>query len=82
VSAPGAAAALVAASDGEIVLSIVVATLLGLAWVASLVLLVFDSISLGAKIVWFLALTVLAPVAIPVYVVWRHSRRRALAGDA
>jgi hypothetical protein len=82
VSAPGAFAAVVAASDGEIVLSIVVVTVLGLAWVASLALLVFDPISLGAKIVWFLALTVLAPIAIPVYVVWRHSRHRAVAGDA
>jgi hypothetical protein len=82
VSAFGTGAWLVAASDGEIVLSIVIATVLGLAWVISLGLLVFDSISLGAKIVWFLALTVLAPIAIPVYVVWRHSRHRAVAGDA
>jgi hypothetical protein len=82
VSAFGTGAWLVAASDGEIVLSIVIATVLGLAWVISLGLLVFDSISLGAKIVWFLALTVLAPIAIPVYVVWRHSRHRAVAEDA
>jgi hypothetical protein len=81
VSAFGAAW-LVAASNGEIVLSIIVVTLLGLAWVASLALLVFDSISVGAKVVWFLALTVLAPIAIPVYVVWRRSRRSAVAGDA
>jgi hypothetical protein len=65
-----------AASTGEVVLAIVVATALGLLWLLSLVLLVFDSISVWAKILWFLVLTVLAPIAIPVYLIWRWRRRR------
>ena len=49
--------------------------LLAIAWVVSLFLLVADSISVVAKIVWFLALTCLAPIAIPVYLILRHRRR-------
>jgi hypothetical protein len=64
---------LTAASTGVIV-SIVVVTVLGLLWVLSLFLLVFDRISVGAKVVWFLALTLLAPVAIPVYLFLRWRR--------
>jgi hypothetical protein len=67
----------VAASTGEIVIAIVVATALGLLWLLSLVLMVFDSIPLWAKIVWFLLLTLLAPIAIPVYLIWRWRRRQA-----
>ena len=66
---------LIAASNG-VILSIVVVTLLGLLWLVSLFLLVLDSISVGAKVVWFLALTLLAPVAIPVYLWLRHRRLR------
>ena len=64
---------LTAASNG-LILSIVVVTVLGLLWVVSLFLLVVDRISVGAKVVWFLALTLLAPVAIPVYLWLRHRR--------
>jgi hypothetical protein len=67
----------VAASTGEIVIAIVVAAALGLLWLFSLVLLVFDSISLWAKVVWFLVLTLFAPIAIPVYLIWRWRRRQA-----
>jgi hypothetical protein len=70
---------LTAASTGVIV-SIVLATVLGLLWLFSLFLLVFDRISAGAKVVWFLALTLLAPVAIPVYLFLRW--RRPAAGAA
>lgn len=56
------------------VLLIVVATLLFLAWVVSLFLLVLDSIPFWQKVVWFLALTILAPVAIPVYLITRRAR--------
>jgi hypothetical protein len=53
---------------------------LGVLWVISLFLLVLDSISVGAKVVWFVALTLLAPVAIPVYLWLRY--RRLGGGEA
>jgi hypothetical protein len=37
-----------------------------------------DSISVGAKTIWFLALTCRARVAIPIYFVLRPRRRRDL----
>jgi hypothetical protein len=58
------------------VTSLVVVSLLFLAWLIALFALLVDSISVGAKILWFLALTCLAPVAIPVYFVLRHRRHR------
>ena len=70
---------LIAASSG-LILSIVIVSMLGLLWVISLFLLVVDSISVGAKVVWFLALTLLAPVAIPVYLWLRY--RRVRGGEA
>ena len=48
--------------------------LLFLFWVVSLFLLVTDSISVGAKILWFVFLTCLAPIAIPIYFVARARR--------
>jgi hypothetical protein len=72
-------AAVVAASTGTTVLLIVLAVGLGLAWLVSLFVLAFDTISIGAKIVWFLALTLLAPFAIPAYFLWRRSRRPTVA---
>ena len=75
----GAGAAVLATSTGMTVLLIVIAGVLALAWLVSLFALVLDTISVGAKIVWFLALTLLAPLAIPAYFLWRLSRRRALA---
>ena len=71
-------ASVVAAGDATTIALIVIASLLALAWVVSLVVLVFDPISIGAKVVVFLALTLLAPVAIPLYLLWRVSRRRAV----
>ena len=59
-----------------VVVSIVVLGLLALAWVVSLFMLVVDSISIGAKILWFVALTCLAPITIPLYLVLRHRRHR------
>lgn len=59
------------------VLGFVVAALLLVAWLVSLFLLVVDSIGVGSKIVWFLALTLLAPFAIPIYLVTRHRRMQA-----
>ena len=55
-------------------ISILVLGILAIAWVVSLFLLVVDSISVLAKIGWFLFLTCLAPIAIPVYLILRHRR--------
>jgi hypothetical protein len=74
-----AGAAVLGTSTGTTVVLIVIAVVLSLAWLVSLVVLVLDTISVGAKIVWFLALTLLAPLAIPAYFLWRRSRRKALA---
>jgi hypothetical protein len=59
------------------VISLVVLSLLFFLWLIALFMLLVDSISVGAKILWFLALTCLAPVAIPIYFVLRHRRHRA-----
>ena len=45
-------------------LEIILATILFLAWVLCLFLLVFDPLPFWQKVVWFLALTILAPIAI------------------
>lgn len=55
-------------------LEIVLLTILFLAWLLCLFLLVFDSLPFWQKVVWFLALTILAPIAIPVYLIARRSR--------
>jgi hypothetical protein len=73
------AAAFVAASTGTTVVLIVLAVALGVAWLVSLFAVAFDTISVGSKIAWFLALTLLAPFAIPAYFLWRRSRRPAVA---
>jgi hypothetical protein len=54
--------------------SILLATVLFGIWIVSLYLLVLDDISLGAKFLWFIVLTVLAPISVPVYFVLRHRR--------
>ena len=56
------------------VISIVVLGTIFLFWVIALFLLIGDSISLGAKILWFIALTCLAPFAIPLYFLARSRR--------
>ena len=48
--------------------------LLFLFWVLSLYLLVTDTIGVGAKVLWFVFLTCLAPIAIPVYFLVRARR--------
>ena len=60
-----------------LVVSIVVLGALFFLWLAALFMLVADSMSLGAKIVWFICLTCLAPIAIPVYFVTRSRRLAA-----
>jgi hypothetical protein len=61
-------------SGAGVVVLIVVLGLLALAWVVSLFMLIVDQISIGAKILWFVALTCLAPITIPLYLVLRHRR--------
>jgi hypothetical protein len=60
-------------------ISIVVLGSIFLFWIVSLFLLVGDSISFGAKILWFIALTCLAPFAIPLYFLARARRAQAPA---
>ena len=55
-------------------LSIVVLGGLFLLWLFTLVVIVSDSISVLAKILWFLLVTCIAPLAIPVYLFWHHIR--------
>jgi len=73
---------MVAASTTEIVLSLTVATILFLIWLYSMFVLVLDDISFGAKVLWFLALVLLLPIAVPTYLFLRHRRRRASSAAA
>jgi hypothetical protein len=73
-----AAGALLVASNG-VVISIVVATVLGVLWLVTMVAVALDSISVGGKILWWVLVTLLAPIAIPVYFVLRHRRSTAAA---
>jgi len=57
-----------------LVVSIVVLGGLFFLWLTALFMLVADSIGLGAKIVWFICLTCLAPITIPIYFVTRTRR--------
>lgn len=60
-----------------VVLAIVVAVVLVVAWLVALTMAIMDTTSAGEKVVWCIALTVLAPIAIPVYFVVRSRRRRS-----
>jgi hypothetical protein len=64
-------------SGAGVVVSIVVLGLLAIAWLVSLFLVIVDSISVAAKILWFVALTCLAPITIPLYLILRHRRHSA-----
>jgi hypothetical protein len=55
-------------------LSIVVLGGLFLIWLATLFVIATDSISAFAKIVWFVLVTCVAPLAIPVYLIVHHRR--------
>ena len=68
------------ATTAELVIGLTLATALFVAWVVSLVLLVADSISTGSKVLWFVLLTILAPISVPVYLFLR--RRRGASGAA
>jgi hypothetical protein len=67
----------VTSGAGAVVSAIVLGLLFAL-WVWALFAIVADSIGAGAKIFWFVAVTCLAPIAVPVYMVLRH-RRHATA---
>ena len=75
----GALASIQLTSGIGVVLSIIVLGGLFLIWLVCLFLLVTDSISVLGKIVWFILLTCLAPIAIPVYLILRHRRTVQLA---
>ena len=47
----------------------------------ALFLIVGDTISAGAKLLWFVLVTCLAPLAIPVYLVLRHHRHSHAVGS-
>ena len=66
-------------SGWGVLISIIVLGGLFILWIFCLFLLVTDSISVLAKIVWFVVLTCLAPLAIPLYLILRHYRHAAVA---
>jgi hypothetical protein len=45
------------------------------AWLVTLFAILVDDMSIGEKLVWLLAVTLLAPLAIPVYAFTRHRRQ-------
>jgi hypothetical protein len=57
-----------------VVISIIVLGGLFVLWLFSLFLVVTDSISAFAKIIWAILLTCIAPIAIPIYLILRHHR--------
>ncbi len=61
-------------SGWGVFLSILVLGGLFILWLWSIFLLVTDSISVIAKIVWFILLVCLAPLAIPAYLILHHHR--------
>lgn len=61
-------------SGWGVVLSIFVLGGLFILWLWSIFLLVTDSISVIAKIIWFVLLVCLAPLAIPAYLILHHHR--------
>jgi hypothetical protein len=66
-------------ASGGLWAAIILLSLLFVLWLVSLFAVLVDTISVGAKLVWLLVLTLLAPVAIPLYFWLRHRRRRAAA---
>jgi hypothetical protein len=77
-STPAAGATVLGLGGFGILLLIVVLGLLALLWIVALFMLVMDSISIGAKILWFLFVTLLAPIGIPVYFISRSRRQNRI----
>ena len=63
-----------AATVTEVVIALVVASALFLLWVFAVVRLFTDTLSVSAKLAWFVVLLLFAPIAIPVYLILRHRR--------
>ena len=57
-----------------VVISIIVLGGLFVLWLFSLFLVIADSISVLAKIIWVILLTCIAPIAIPIYLILHHRR--------
>ena len=57
--------------------AVILLAILFVAWLVAIFMIIVDSISVVAKVLWLLAVTVLAPFAIPVYFILRHRRLRA-----
>jgi hypothetical protein len=74
VPAAAVDALVLGASVLEIVVAFTVAALLCGVWVVANFLLVLDDIPILSKVVWFLALTLLLPIAVPLYLFLRHRR--------
>lgn len=70
------------ASVLEIVVAFTVAALLCGVWVVANFLLVLDDIPILSKVLWFLALTLLLPIAVPLYLILRHRRHARTRGAA
>jgi len=79
-SIPAMLASVEVSSGWGLVAAIFVLGGLALLWLWSLFLVVTDSISAIVKVIWFILLTCLAPIAIPVYLVLRHFRHARQAG--
>jgi hypothetical protein len=76
-STQAAGAAVLGLGGLGILLLIVLLGLLALLWIVALFMLVMDSISIGAKILWFLFVTLPAPIGIPAYFIARSRRLQA-----
>ena len=63
-----------------LILEILLMSALAVLWLVTLFLIVTDDISVGAKVLWALLTIVLAPFAIPVYLILRHRRHREADG--
>ena len=74
-STPAAGAAALGLGGFATLVLIVLLGLLALLWIVALFLIVMDSISIGAKILWFLFVTLLAPIGIPAYFIARSRRQ-------
>jgi hypothetical protein len=81
-STSAAGAAVLGLGGFGILLLIVLLGLLALLWIVAIFMLVMDSISIGAKILWFLLVTLLAPIGIPAYFVSRSRRQDRIEARA
>ena len=69
-------------ADTGLLIGIVIAAVLLAAWLGSMFAIAADSLSPAAKIAWWIAVTMVAVIAIPVYWVLRLRRTRHHASAA